>query len=180
MRTCNRCKKEKSLKEFHKHAYKCKPCACAVSREWSRNNRKRHRETQRVWEAKNPGKSAAYKKKWAKKHRERLNAKSRAMWHSEKVQARVRRYAQLNREKINARSLAKYHADTPYRRRKRSARSRVNDAVLRGVLVKLPCKDCGSRINVQGHHHKGYAQKNWLNVIWLCVKCHIGRHRAEA
>lgn len=46
-------------------------------------------------------------------------------------------------------------------------------------LKKKPCEDCGTRMRVQAHHHKGYSRAHWLDVIWLCPPCHGRRHREE-
>jgi hypothetical protein len=37
------------------------------------------------------------------------------------------------------------------------------------------CEDCGETAAIY-HHHAGYAQPNWLDVVPLCSRCHIGRH----
>lgn len=51
----------------------------------------------------------------------------------------------------------------------------VAAAVKSGVLVRGPCRDCG-KTPADGHHHKGYAPEHWLDVIWLCRRCHLAEH----
>lgn len=49
----------------------------------------------------------------------------------------------------------------------------VARAVRKGILVKQPCVDCGSPVTVA--HHEDYSKP--LDVIWLCQKHHLQRHR---
>lgn len=49
----------------------------------------------------------------------------------------------------------------------------VRAAVRNGTLVKGPCADCGSCVDVQGHH-PDYSKP--LDVVWLCRTCHNRRH----
>lgn len=57
-----------------------------------------------------------------------------------------------------------------------AARQAVTAALKKGRLSKLPCKECGS-IEVQAHHHAGYAKENVLNVVWLCQTHHTLAHK---
>ena len=57
---------------------------------------------------------------------------------------------------------------------KRRAHEAVRQALLKGVLVKQPCAECGATHNVDGHH-PDYAQP--LVVTWLCRRHHAARHR---
>lgn len=29
------------------------------------------------------------------------------------------------------------------------------------------------RNRVEAHHHKGYDEDHWLDVVWLCRSCHV-------
>ena len=64
----------------------------------------------------------------------------------------------------------------PYeqRRFKARARSLLWNAITRGDVVKASCcQHPGCREEqVMGHHHKGYAPENALDVLWLCRKHH--------
>lgn len=55
--------------------------------------------------------------------------------------------------------------------------SRAVQAVARalrdGVLVRQPCRDCGTTVKVQGHHPDHTKQ---LDVIWLCPRHHALEH----
>lgn len=64
-------------------------------------------------------------------------------------------------------------ANDPVYREKTKARAAVMYALKTGVLVRPElCPTCGRKARLQGHHHKGYAQENWLSVVWLCARCH--------
>ena len=60
------------------------------------------------------------------------------------------------------------------------AHKAVKDALERGDIERpATCQNCGRRPGRQGgkaqihaHHHRGYAAKNKLNVVWLCSICH--------
>lgn len=58
------------------------------------------------------------------------------------------------------------------------ARRAVREALLRGTLVRPShCTECGSAGPIQGHHWRGYDPAEWLNVKWLCTRCHRVAHR---
>lgn len=59
-------------------------------------------------------------------------------------------------------------------RAKKAARSTLGHALAAGRVVKGPCARCGTRINVQAHHHD-YSKP--LDVTWECRECHFGEHR---
>lgn len=59
-----------------------------------------------------------------------------------------------------------------------SASQAVHRAVERGLLIRPDhCSKCGNCAAVVAHHHLGYERENWLQVIWLCPKCHVAEHR---
>ena len=58
------------------------------------------------------------------------------------------------------------------------ATNAVRVAIARGELPRpgdAQCADCG-RAAQQYHHHLGYDQPHWLDVIALCRSCHQKRH----
>jgi hypothetical protein len=66
----------------------------------------------------------------------------------------------------------RYNSDPLYRL-KVAARGAVRYAVRTGALLRpTRCPTCNKRCRLHGHHHMGYARKNWLNVKWVCPKCH--------
>lgn len=103
----------------------------------------------------------------------------------------TRRY-QANREKVR-----KYNAEydrTPKGRasqRKRAAKHRLKNpnqnkagnkvkiAVRGGILpsVKtMKCRECPNQAK-EYHHYLGYDEVHWLDVIPLCIPCHIATHQ---
>jgi len=56
---------------------------------------------------------------------------------------------------------------------RKHARDAVYRALKDGRLVKPErCERCGEiKHNLQGHH-KSYEKDRWLEVEWLCIKCH--------
>lgn len=56
------------------------------------------------------------------------------------------------------------------------ARSAVAIAVRQGLARPTECERCGKTKRLDAHHHKGYAQRHWLDVQWLCRSCHRYAH----
>lgn len=56
---------------------------------------------------------------------------------------------------------------------KQLARLTLNNAIIKGEVVRLPCKECG--ISPAQAHHNDYSKP--LEVLWLCKKHHMELHR---
>jgi hypothetical protein len=56
----------------------------------------------------------------------------------------------------------------------RQSKNHVHNHVARKLVNPKICEKCGSDYYVQGHH-EDYSKP--LDVIWLCCKCHMKRHR---
>jgi len=97
------------------------------------------------------------------------------------------------RAKMNAESKAYYEShreeSLEYQRKyykqgcgrnRRSARIAVAQALRKGFIVRPEkCSKCDSSEGIiESHHHNGYEPDHWLDVVWLCKKCH-GRADAE-
>lgn len=54
---------------------------------------------------------------------------------------------------------------------KYKARTRLNNALRDGRILKDRCAKCGGTVDVQAHHHD-YSKP--LDVVWLCFVCHRG------
>lgn len=65
----------------------------------------------------------------------------------------------------------------PLENNKFKARLAVFNAVKNGKVKKLSCEVCHN-LKVEAHHYKGYVRVNWLAIIWLCNKHHVGVHHA--
>ncbi len=88
--------------------------------------------------------------KWVDSYRERRNTES--------FKSAMKRYGAAYRERFPERS---------------KARIAVGHAVRDGRLFRpSSCSNCGKKCRPEGHHHKGYARENWLDVVWLCKPCH--------
>ena len=59
-------------------------------------------------------------------------------------------------------------------RNETGAHNAVNTAVLEGRLVRpFTCENCKKMgLRIEGHHHLGYEPEHWLDIQWLCSKCH--------
>lgn len=82
------------------------------------------------------------------------------------------------------RCFADYMAEWRYRRplvsleeiEKIRVRGIARQAVKKGLIPRLPCKDCGHEPAQM--HHEDYSRP--LEVVWLCRSCHTLRHQDEA
>jgi hypothetical protein len=129
----------------------------------------------------------SYSSRYAnKKYRSRLNAKN-LQWHRENREASLaykREYGKLPRVIAAVRLAAKAWDAGPSGRAWRKAWRRENAekmrahhavrcAVKSGKLVRPEiCSSCRRPCKAQAHHHKGYQEEHWLEVEWLCAKCH--------
>lgn len=56
----------------------------------------------------------------------------------------------------------------------------VSWAIYFGLLVKPPCCPiCGSTERIEAHHTNGYDEEHWLDVEFMCQRCHNETHRKE-
>ena len=61
---------------------------------------------------------------------------------------------------------------------KRKAQSAATNAVRDGKLErKTSCEHCGVFDKPLQKHHWSYLEEHWLDVVWLCTKCHGAEHR---
>jgi hypothetical protein len=59
---------------------------------------------------------------------------------------------------------------------KEAARVAVSVAIKTGRLrVPGRCSACGRSDSgrIEAHHHRGYDDAHWLDVVWLCHPCHM-------
>ena len=65
-----------------------------------------------------------------------------------------------------------------YRKRhpeKTTAQNRLNYAIKKGKIKRLPCEVCGTTKKVHAHH-VSYEPEDWYDVRWLCYVCHKIEH----
>lgn len=61
------------------------------------------------------------------------------------------------------------------------ARAMVGHAVREGSLVRPDtCGGCRAEARVEAHHPRGYDRDHWLDVDWLCKRCHVVAHEGDA
>lgn len=98
--------------------------------------------------------------------------------------ARSAAYYSSHREEIAVkRASAQGHAIAKKTRSKHPDRGRARQAVAyaikAGRLVIQPCSSCElapKKVNgqqrIEAHHHLGYSEEHWLDIVWLCQRCH--------
>jgi hypothetical protein len=147
---------------------------------YDRKRRKSHAKhiakLKRAWKLRNIGHVIAQKKRYYRENRDfvlsrclewRLKNKTRKalttkMWakrNPDKVRGIQKRYQERNPLKVQARSAVaiRWTSDP---------------------LFRKPCQNCGKKKS-EAHHHKGYQKKHWLDVQWLCRKCHQKTHQVN-
>lgn len=156
MKECFKCKISKPLSEFYKHSKmsdghlgKCKEC---TKKDVSEN-----REVNRDY--------------YLNYDRNRPNSEDRVKQTTE----RISRLCKEDHEfflKIKQKT-------SDWRKRhpqKHKAQCAANNAVRGGRLIKrTTCEHCGSGGKLQKHHWS-YEEEYWLDVVWLCTKCHGKEH----
>lgn len=111
----------------------------------------------------------SYTKSSGYDHRCKECAKERSrLYRSLQSEDRKKELQKYSRRKVWLKNYYHRHKD------RISARDAVRYAIEKGTLAKLPCTECGSIVNVQAHHHKGYENK--LDVQWLCQVHHSKVH----
>ena len=104
---------------------------------------------------------------------EAMSIKSKKYYdeHIEKCKAYHREYRERNRVEIAERNRRLKTAE------RRGASNAVALAIREGRLIRAAvCEECNIEGFTEGHHHKGYAEEFWLDVVWLCLSCH-GKRR---
>src|SRR5437870_4357481 len=77
---------------------------------------------------------------------------------------------------VNAAHKRRWRTQRPeYSKLMRRVNFAVHRTVKSGKLVRpTMCSNCGIVGKIEAHHYKGYAKENWLDVQWLCRRCHMG------
>ena len=105
-------------------------------------------------------------------------AKKDALENREKNIERIRAYDR-ERAKNKDRVKANTEINRAWRaadKRRMQCHSAVAQAVKKGILVRQPCRSCGSEKTLA--HHEDYDKP--LDVIWFCQPCHKKRHKEIA
>ncbi len=158
MKKCSKCGETKPLSEYYKHKgmsdghlNQCKTCVKSRVARHREDNIERFREYDRN-RPNHKDRVESNKQRYKRKRQE-----GDPDW-LEKDKDRVRKYRAKNN-------------------RKYLANNAVNNAVRDGRLDKpSQCSRCPAIENIQGHHWS-YEEENWLDVIWLCPRCHADEHK---
>lgn len=152
MLVCKECGLEKDPSLFYESDKRtCKECVKART--------KRNRELKREY--------------YKEYDRNRPNKQDRV----DKCSARVRMMRLEDPEfkaKIDS-TKAKWIQENPH---KRLAQHAANNALKSGKLErKFECEHCGAADKKLQKHHWSYEPEHWLDIIWLCPKCHGAEHK---
>lgn len=99
-----------------------------------------------------------------------------------------RAYRETNREVVAERGRDRYAATRPAvldaqrsRRARWPERSRARDAVAKAIRsgALVPAAQCACGGQPVEAHHESYERDRWLDVEWLCHRCHARRHGEE-
>jgi hypothetical protein len=97
-----------------------------------------------------------------------------------KILERNREYRQTEKAKTDkAKKNKEYGLKNP---QKIKARRAVSNSIRDGKLPRVStlfCSICNEKQATQYHHHKGYEEKYWLDVIPVCSQCHNNIHYAN-
>lgn len=124
MKTCTSCGKEKDHSEFHKKlnglAPSCKKCRSLSSKEYSRRNKRKKAEYQKVWKAKNPNYYKEYYwnnrkdrhdySRWYSALRRANKLRATPVWLTEEQLQEIRKFYWLSQD-LRAVSGEIYHVD---------------------------------------------------------------------
>lgn len=151
MKCCRICGETKPLSEFYDKDTRCKICVREKSRKYREDNLERVKE----YDRNRPN------------HEQRVSdngIRYREKRHSgdvgfiEKDRNRTKSYRERNPQKYKA-------------------QCSVNNALRDNLLVRpTTCSCCGKECKPQGHHWS-YDEEHWLDVIWLCTRCHADEHK---
>lgn len=150
MKKCETCKRTLTLNNFYlvNKKYLFKHCKLCIS---SQREKK-------------------YKQEWKKLKEKCLKFYILNRKHQMKVN---KKWREKNKDKTNQYQ-RKYYLDN---KQKFYARKAVGRAIKSGKLIRLNyCEKCNKKCFPDAHHHKGYADKNKLNVQWLCKQCHLQKY----
>ena len=158
LKKCGDCKCSKPLKDFAKLTKshdglqkRCRQCSSIRWKKYEISHRKNLLE---------------YRAKYAS--RQRFIDRKRY----ERIKQDPSEYAKLlTRMLENNKRMAKKHPQ------QRKARLAVSSAVRCGRIVRPKiCSSCEIECKPEAHHDS-YEREHWLDVRWLCRKCHMEHHR---
>jgi len=170
-KTCTRCGVSKDIQYFSLdknrpdgHFPHCKDCTKKYkSKYWDENKNKI---------------SIQRKKEYPDKRKKILDRmKEYYKINSARIIDSVSRYRRTDKGR-----LVRKNGEIEYKKKypeKRKASEAVNRAVYSNKIPRassLICAICNTKQAKHYHHHKGYDEGNWLDVIPVCIQCHNNIH----
>lgn len=157
MKVCFKCNLEKPLSDYYKHGRmadghmgKCKEC--------TKNDVKLHKKA-----------NIDYVMNY---DRSRPNKDERNLKSCERNKEKY--HSDSSFKKSILKSKEKWIKENP---QKRNAQVAAGNALRDGKIArKTECEHCNSGVRLQKHHWS-YEPEHWLDVIWLCTKCHAAEHK---
>lgn len=179
---CSKCKEIKSISEFYKH-YKRKDghqSLCKICQKFYLQSEKNKETKKRYWQSEK-GKATLYKAKKRYNQSKKGREANICYKQSKKGKGSNKHYAQskkgkathnrYKRSKKGQEATKRYHLRYP---EKHKAHDAIVYAIKKGKLPRPDTKLCHycPKPAQEYHHHKGYAQEHWLDVIPVCIDCH--------
>lgn len=172
MKTCCRCNIQKELSEFVKSSRskdgfcnRCKSCHRIASIQSCRNNPDSRKKASLKYYETHKQEHIKRCISWAKRNPQKVKEiKFRCLQNMTEDQIE-----KFNQCRIKSAKKQRQKFSDKYK-----ARNKVNNAVAKQKIPKvstLQCINCGSQAS-QYHHHKGYDEKHWLDVVPMCIPCH--------
>lgn len=180
-KACIRCEKIKPVSEFHNRSKskdgknsKCKECISKYSAMLYEKHAEVLRKRSADYRSTDHGKSVCTKYRSTDRAKELMRKAGRKFDSSEYGKRKRKEYRKSDvGRKIQLECVKRHQADNPQQLR---ASSTVNNAVQSGRLIRPDkCSACGKSGTIDAHHHS-YKEEDWLNVTWLCRKCHRQLH----
>ena len=179
---CGKCGRVKPLDEFYLdknkrdgHSYRCKECTKQNTKDHYKNNRDECVLKLRIYYQNHREESLRRSKEYHKAHRAEHNEYNN-QYRQTKKGVEVRKKERDNYRRNHAKELIL--RARIYRERypeKRKAHQSLSYAVKTGRLPSASsqkCVVCKTAQAQEYHHHNGYAEDHWLDVIPVCSKCH--------
>lgn len=169
---CTKCERILGCKLFHRDPQK-KDGLCSACKDCRAHAASRHYR-------KHSGKILASNLRWKKANHERVLELARQYAARPEIRKLRRLIAKRWRQSDRGREwMAAFRKTIRYQN---AAHDAIKRAVASGRLIRpQACEKCLVKSKLHAHHHRGYSKEHYLDVQWLCPKCHsafqLGRKR---
>lgn len=154
----------------------------AYHREWRRKNRGKSNSYSRKWRQKNKSKMLQLGYAWRKKNKARYLSKRRATYalNAERRRKTAKAWRAKRKAQIN-KYFREYRKEGTFHYIQHLANVYIQRMVKVGTLKRPSrCSLCKEKCKPEAHHYKGYARQNWIDIKWLCIKCHNLIHHPKS